>query len=90
MGFEEPPADAPEPDALDVIVVPALAVEPRGYRLGYGAGFYDRALPEWTPAVTLAVAFDFQLLAEVPVTPGDVAVRWIVTDSRSFEAGDPG
>ena len=38
------------------------------------------------PAVTVAVAFDFQLLAELPCTPGDVRVSWIVTDTRTLAA----
>jgi 5-formyltetrahydrofolate cyclo-ligase len=87
MGFAEPPLDAPEPDRLDAIVVPALGLELGGHRLGYGAGFYDRTLPAWAPpATTLAVAYDFQLLVEVPVTEHDVAVDWIVTDERAAAA----
>jgi 5-formyltetrahydrofolate cyclo-ligase len=86
-GFREPPQAAPPatPGSLDVIVVPALAVEPSGHRLGYGAGYYDRTLPSLSPpAVTVAVAFDFQLLAELPSTAGDVAVSWVVTDARTL------
>ena len=89
MGFREPPAGATVAARgdLDVVVVPALAVDPRGHRIGYGAGFYDRALPLYAPpAVTIAVAFDFQLTAEVAVTEGDVAVQWIVTDTRTLAA----
>jgi 5-formyltetrahydrofolate cyclo-ligase len=68
-------------------VVPALAVDPRGHRVGYGAGFYDRTLPRFVPpAVSIAVAFDFQLAVEVPTTEGDVAVSWIVTDARELRA----
>lgn len=90
LGFSEPPYDAPVPEALDAIVVPALAVAPTGHRLGYGAGFYDRTLPRWAPpAITLAVAYDFQLLAEVPVTTGDVPVRFVVTDARVLTAENP-
>ena len=70
-----------------MIVVPALAVDPRGHRIGYGAGYYDRTLPRFAPpAVRRAVAFDFQLVAEVPSTEGDVAVDWIVTDARALRA----
>jgi 5-formyltetrahydrofolate cyclo-ligase len=86
-GFREPPQAAPPatPGSLDVIVVPALAVDPSGHRLGYGAGYYDRTLPSFAPrAVTVAVAFDFQLLAELPSTAGDVAVSWVVTDARTL------
>jgi 5-formyltetrahydrofolate cyclo-ligase len=82
-GFAEPPKDAAEATALDAIVVPALAVDPSGHRIGYGAGYYDRTLPRFAPpAITLAVAFDWQLVAEVPATPTDVRVDWIVTDTR--------
>lgn len=89
FGFREPSSREPEapPGALDVIVVPALAIDPRGHRIGYGAGYYDRTLPRFAPpAATVAVAFDFQLVAEAPSSEadGDVAVGWVVTDSRQL------
>jgi 5-formyltetrahydrofolate cyclo-ligase len=89
LGFLEPPASAPQadPDALDVIVVPALAVDPRGHRIGYGAGHYDRWLSRARQTgVSIAVAFDFQLVAEVPETAEDIRVTWIVTDARTLLA----
>jgi 5-formyltetrahydrofolate cyclo-ligase len=92
FGFREPSLRAPEaaPGALDAIVVPALAADPRGHRIGYGAGYYDRALPSFVPpAATVVVVFDFQLLAEVPCTEGDVPVDRIVTDARTLRA-EPG
>lgn len=86
-GFCEPPATAPEPESLDVVVVPAIAVDPAGHRLGYGAGYYDRTLPRFAPpAVTMVVAYDFQLIVEVPTTEGDVACQFIVTDARVMTA----
>jgi 5-formyltetrahydrofolate cyclo-ligase len=86
LGFQEPAAAAPEPDAIDVIVVPALQLDARGHRIGYGAGFYDRALPRFSPpALKVGVAFDFQLIAEVPVTEGDVALDLVVTDDKVLE-----
>jgi 5-formyltetrahydrofolate cyclo-ligase len=91
FGFREPSLRAPEagPGDLDVIVVPALAIDPRGHRIGYGAGYYDRALPRFAPpAVTVAVAFDFQLVAEAPESAVDVPVAWIVTDARTL-ASEP-
>jgi 5-formyltetrahydrofolate cyclo-ligase len=92
LGFREPPADMPEaaPGELDVVIVPALAADPRGHRIGYGAGYYDRMLPRVpAPAVSAAVIFDFQLLAEVPTTEGDVAVDWVVSDARVLRAAAP-
>lgn len=87
LGFLEPPDDAPVAGTLDVIVVPALAIDPRGHRLGYGAGFYDRALAKVSPSTkSVAVAFDFQMMVEIPITDRDVSVKWIVTDTRVVEA----
>ena len=86
-GFMEPAADAPIATALDAIIVPAIAVDPTGHRIGYGAGYYDRTLPSFAPpAVSIAVAYDWQLVAEVPATEFDVRVAWVVTDIRSFDA----
>lgn len=91
MGFQEPDAAAPEALHLDVIVVPALQVDARGYRIGYGAGFYDRTLPRFAPpAVAAGVAFDFQLIAEVPATEHDVPLALVVTDARVLDPADPG
>jgi len=83
-GFEEPPEDAPRVDAIDVIVVPALAADPTGQRIGYGAGYYDRTLPRYA-AKTVAVIYDWQLVAEVAALPNDVRVDWVVTDQRTFD-----
>jgi 5-formyltetrahydrofolate cyclo-ligase len=89
FGFREPSLDDPEvaPGELDAIVVPALAADPRGHRIGYGAGYYDRTLPRFCPpAVSVAVVFDFQLVAEVPSMEPDVTVGWVVTDTRILRA----
>ncbi len=85
LGFAEPAYEDPEATNLDVIIVPALGVDASGNRIGYGAGYYDRTLPRFCPpAVAIAVAFNFQLLVEVPHTEGDVAVQLVVTDERVF------
>ncbi len=88
FGVPEPPADAPpvSPEAVDFALVPALAVDLRGYRIGYGGGYYDRLLPLLENARSCALAFDFQLIAEVPELPIDVAVDIVVTDRRVVEA----
>jgi 5-formyltetrahydrofolate cyclo-ligase len=87
FGFREPPPAAPEaaPGDLGAVVVPALAVDPAGHRIGYGAGYYDATLPAYAPpAASIVVAFDFQLIAEVPVMAGDVRLDWVVTDRREL------
>jgi 5-formyltetrahydrofolate cyclo-ligase len=87
-GFREPPKDAKEaqPGDVDVVLVPALALDPSGHRIGYGAGYYDRTLPRFVPpGVSVGVAYDYQLIAEVPALGSDVAVGWVVTDARVIE-----
>lgn len=86
LGFREPAPSAPEAEALDLIVVPALQIDGRGHRIGYGAGFYDRALPRFSPpALAVGVAYGFQLVPEVPDTAGDVALGLVVTDERVLD-----
>jgi 5-formyltetrahydrofolate cyclo-ligase len=85
--FAEPPADAPRAERgdVDLVVVPALAVAATGHRLGYGGGFYDAMLPDFCPpAIAVVVAFDFQLVAELPAEPHDVQCGVIVTDARTL------
>jgi 5-formyltetrahydrofolate cyclo-ligase len=87
--LREPSASDPEaaPGQLDAIVVPALALDPTGQRIGYGAGYYDSTLPRFVPpAASIAVSFDFQLVAEIPSTEGDVGVQYVVTDARVLSA----
>jgi len=86
--FLEPAPTAPEAarGEVDVLFVPALAVAPSGHRLGYGAGFYDSLLPDvCPPAVAVAVAYDFQLLVELPVLPHDHACGVVLTDARVID-----
>jgi len=60
----------------DVVLVPALAVDARGYRLGRGGGSYDRALARVGPQVpTIALLYDDELLPSVPMEPHDQRVR---------------
>lgn len=84
MMFLQPPEEAPPvaDDAVDLVLVPALAVDDRGHRIGYGKGFYDRLLPRLERALTVALVFDFERIAEVPDREGDVAVDVVVTDAR--------
>ncbi len=80
-----PSAPAAARGDVDLLFVPALAVAPSGHRLGYGAGFYDSLLPDvCPPAQAVAVAYDFQLLVELPTFPSDVACDFVLTDARTL------
>jgi 5-formyltetrahydrofolate cyclo-ligase len=87
-GFAEPdPREAvAERGDLDLVVVPALGVAPNGHRLGHGAGFYDTVLPAHRPpARAVVVAFDLQVVNELPVLEHDQACDLVVTDERCFD-----
>lgn len=81
--FAEPPRDAQLAlrGDLDLIIVPALGATPEGHRLGFGSGFYDATLPDHCPpALSIIVAFSFQMLAELPLEPHDFRCDAVVTD----------
>lgn len=81
-GLLEPDTGAPvPPDAIDLILVPGLAFDRQGRRLGRGAGFYDHFLASpGLHAVTCAVAFHQQLVPEVPANRYDWPIQMLVTD----------
>ena len=65
---------------VDVIVVPALAYDDKGHRLGRGGGYYDRFLTHLSNAYKIGVCFDFQLLQDLPFDPSfDQAVDVIIS-----------
>jgi 5-formyltetrahydrofolate cyclo-ligase len=64
----------------EVIVVPMLAFDRAGHRLGYGAGYYDRFLPMYPGAKKIGVAFSCQEIESVPADDNDVAMDLIVTE----------
>jgi len=84
-----PPASAPRvpSDQLDVLVVPALAFDGRGHRLGYGRGYYDGELFAAPRALRVGVAFELQLLDELPVHQADQPVDAIVTERGARATG---
>jgi len=83
-GLREPIARNPWPiEEIDLVIVPALAYDRRGGRLGRGGGIYDRFLArENFQAVTCGLAFDEQILDEVPNHPHDLPVDMVVTDKE--------
>lgn len=66
---------------VNIIVVPALAVDRKGNRLGFGAGYYDRFLHD-VNIPTVALAYDFQIVGEVPADQTDVPISFIVTENE--------
>ena len=80
--LEPTSSDLFPPEKLDLIIVPGVAFDPAGNRLGRGKGFYDRFLTQCT-APTIAVCFDCQLVEDLPTQPHDVKIMNVVTCSFS-------
>ena len=82
---EPPPARRGEPERLvapgsiDLVVVPGLAFDRRGRRLGHGKGYYDRLLVR-SSAVRVGLCYDAQVFANVPAGPRDALMDWLVTE----------
>lgn len=66
---------------INFFTIPGVAFDPAGNRLGRGGGYYDRLLADFS-GTAAAVAFDFQILPEVPVDPHDIPVDFIVTETK--------
>jgi 5-formyltetrahydrofolate cyclo-ligase len=82
-GVREPPSSAPPvpPTALDAAVVPGLAFDRSGARLGYGGGHFDRLLARLSPtAAVIGACFQIQLVEALPVEPHDQPVHVVVTE----------
>lgn len=78
--------DLVSPGDIDFIVTPGLAFDPKGGRIGYGVGYYDRLLEQLSPdAVCVAMAFDFQVLDAVPQDEFDVPVQKIITEKNTID-----
>jgi 5-formyltetrahydrofolate cyclo-ligase len=78
----------PDPATFDLVIVPGVAFTPAGERLGQGGGWYDRLLPELRPdCLTVGVAFDIQVLPELPTERHDVGVQCVVTETQTLRPG---
>jgi 5-formyltetrahydrofolate cyclo-ligase len=82
-GIREPKAGlirAVPQGEIDAVVIPAVAFDRQGHRLGYGGGYYDRFLPDAPRAMRIGVAFARQIVAEIPADLHDVTMDRIVTE----------
>ena len=85
-GIPEPSPDnylESTPDLLDLIITPAVAFDNDKYRIGYGAGYYDRFFASLkNDIIKIGVGFDEQLISEVPREPHDIQLDYVLTDKR--------
>ncbi len=81
FGIIEPEGEPVDEKLIDAVLVPGLVFDYNGYRLGYGAGYYDRFLPLLRPdAFLCGVCYDWQVVETILPQEKDVPVDWIVTD----------
>ena len=81
-GIREPKADAPEV-APDILLVPLLAFDRSGHRIGYGAGYYDMTIAKFRsmkPVIAVGIAFAAQEIDQVPVTARDARLDLVLTE----------
>lgn len=76
-----------EESEIDVILVPGLAFDKRGGRMGFGKGYYDRLLAK-TTAVKIGLCYDFQLFDKIPTESHDVPLDYVITEKEIYETGD--
>jgi 5-formyltetrahydrofolate cyclo-ligase len=82
------PVGPPTDEVIDVVVLPALSLDRRGGRLGYGGGHFDRFLAgRAAGAATIGAVFDTQLVDVVPTLPHDVVLDVIVTERGVWRGG---
>jgi 5-formyltetrahydrofolate cyclo-ligase len=87
LGILEPPPDAVDV-VPDILLVPLAAFDRSGHRIGYGAGHYDRSfaqLRSLKAVIAVGVAFGLQEINAVPMQPHDVALDYVLTETRWFD-----
>lgn len=85
MGIPEPDEKTPLVDLslVDLVVIPGCAFDLRGFRLGYGRGFFDKLLKKISPKTrTIGLAFELQIVKELPEEPHDIPLHKIITEER--------
>jgi 5-formyltetrahydrofolate cyclo-ligase len=70
---------------IELVVVPGVAFDPRGNRLGMGKGYYDRYLASVPQVIRVALAYEEQVLDHLPKDAYDVPMDWIITDRRIIQ-----
>jgi len=82
--IEEPTGnDIEDPESMELIIVPAVAYDRHGNRVGRGKGYYDRLLSQ-TKALRIGVAYEFQLIDEIDTAPYDIPVDIVITESAIY------
>ena len=90
FGIREPDPEQSEeidPSGIDLVICPCTVFDEAGNRIGMGAGYYDRFLPQCSRAAVMAAAFEAQKAPAIPAQPWDRPVGAVVTESRIYRTG---
>ncbi|PEJ56947.1 5-formyltetrahydrofolate cyclo-ligase [Bacillus sp. AFS002410] len=88
FGIQEPieeKCEKIEKEQIDLVIVPGVAYTLKGERLGYGGGYYDRYLEDYNKLL-LALAYDIQIVNELPTEKHDIKIPFIITESEIIQA----
>lgn len=87
FGILEPSVDAPSmsTDAIDLVLLPLVAFDQHGHRLGMGGGFYDRAFANCHNVLLFGIAHDCQQTAALPVDSWDISLRGVITPTSTID-----
>lgn len=73
------------PKIIDIVLVPGLAFSPKGYRVGYGGGYYDRFFSQNRDIIKIGLCYEMQLSPTVPIDEYDIPIDYIITEKRLIE-----
>ncbi|PNR98974.1 5-formyltetrahydrofolate cyclo-ligase [Petrotoga miotherma DSM 10691] len=79
------PIDDEFSSKIDLYIIPAIAYDFNGYRIGYGGGYYDRYFLQNPKTYLIGVVFNFQLIDSVPIHPHDLQADLIMTEKKEIE-----
>jgi 5-formyltetrahydrofolate cyclo-ligase len=90
FGLREPVPTAPAIELAEIaaLVVPGLAFDRAGGRVGWGRGYYDATLIHANAALRIGLAFECQIIDRVPREPHDAPLHYVVTEAASYRAAD--
>lgn len=88
FGLLEPVGGREASDGDALFIVPGVAFDKECHRIGYGGGYYDRYLAARPRAKTIALAFSFQVLPEIPSEPHDLCPRMLITERETYRSGE--
>lgn len=72
-------------DKIDIVIVPGIAFDLKGARIGFGSGYYDRMLSKIKNALFIGLAFESQIVNDIPVMEHDVRMHKVITEKRVID-----